>query len=90
MGPLLPSCFSEEGGTAECVLWTEGLSGAVSLQCVPALVMYPDCGPVWHRQYSVYASPSHVPRLVLSGIDNIQYMPTLVMYPDCDPVWHRQ
>ena len=28
-----------------------------SLQCVPAHVMYPDCGPVWHGQSSVGASP---------------------------------
>ena len=39
------------------------LSGMGSLQCVPALVMYPDCGPVWHGQSSVCASPGHVPRL---------------------------
>ena len=29
-----------------------------SLQYEPALVMYPDCGPVWYGQSSVCASPS--------------------------------
>ena len=50
-----------------------GLSGMGSLQyvpalvmytdsfhCMPALVMYPGCGPVWHGHSSVCASPSHV------------------------------
>ena len=45
-----------------CLAWV------VILQSVPALVMYPDCGPVWHGQDAVCASPSHVPRLVLSGM----------------------
>ena len=39
------------------------LSGIDSVQYVPALVMYPDCVPVWHGQCSVCASPSYVPRL---------------------------
>ena len=34
------------------------LSGMGSVQYVPALVMYPDCVPVWHGQCSVCASPS--------------------------------
>ena len=34
------------------------MTGIGSLQYVPPLVMYPDCGPVWYGQSSVYASPS--------------------------------
>ena len=53
----------KRGRIVEHALGTGVLSGMGSLQCVPALVMYPDCGPVWHGQSSVCASPSHVPRL---------------------------
>ena len=44
------------------------LSGTGSLQCVPALVMYPDSGPVWHGQSSVY-----VPALVGIAVSQVHY-----------------
>ena len=76
------------------------LSGLGNVCYVPALVMYPDCGLVWHGQSSVCASPSDVPRLwsclawaffnVCQYTDSFQCVLVLVIYPDCGPVWHGQ
>ena len=70
------------------------LSGMDSLQYVPALVMYPDCDPVWHGQCSVCASPSHklYPDCdpVWHGQCSVCARRSHKLYPDCDPVWHGQ
>ena len=42
----------------------------MSLQYVPALVVYPDCGPVWH----VLGNNS----VGTAGMGNLQYVPALV------------
>ena len=50
-------------------LWSS-LAWVVSLQCVTALVMYPDCGPVWH----VLGNNS----VGTAGMGSLQYVPALV------------
>ena len=74
--PNVCSCIALLRGAfvASLLLWVRGgrtvghalgivfLSGTGSLQCVPAVVVYPDSGPVWHGQSSVCVSRSHVPR----------------------------
>ena len=75
------------------------LSGMGSLQCVPALVMYLDCGPVGSVQCVpapvmypdcglVWHGQSCTLTVGLSGMGSLQCVPALVMYPDCGPVWH--
>ena len=49
-----------------------------SVQCVPALVMYPDSGPVWHKLCSVCQPYSHVPGIRPSGMGSVQCVPILV------------
>ena len=66
------------GRTEEHGLGTVVLSGVGNLQCMPALVMYPDCGSVWHGQSSVCTSPSRTQTVVLSGMGSLHCVRALI------------
>ena len=62
------------------------------LTVLTALVMYPDCGPVWLCVLTALDNirVSCTQTVVLSGTGRLQCVLALVMYPDCGPVWHGQ